>query len=149
IFKAFPYQVISIDYIKNDRRKPIFLNDCPEFIIVDEAHTATMPAGASSPSQQQRYHLLHDLSKVERRHLVLLTATPHSGKDEEFQSLLGLLKPECAKLDMESLDQKNREAIAKHFIQRKRENIRKWLAEETPFPDRDTKEVAYKLSTDY
>ncbi|PSL02232.1 helicase-related protein [Cecembia rubra] len=149
IFKAFPYQVISIDYIKNDRRKPIFLNDCPEFVIVDEAHTATMPAGASSPSQQQRYHLLHDLSKVESRHLLLLTATPHSGKDEEFQSLLGLLKPEFGKLNMESLDQKNREAMAKHFIQRKRENIRKWLSEETLFPERDTKEVAYKLSTDY
>lgn len=149
LFKALPYQVISIDYIKNDRRKPIFLNDCPEFVIVDEAHTATMPASAKSPSQQQRYHLLHDLAKIANRHLLLLTATPHSGKDEEFQSLLGLLKPEFGSLSMESMGPKNREAIAKHFIQRKRENIKKWLSEETPFPDRDTKEVAYKLSSDY
>lgn len=149
IFKAFPYQVISIDYLKNDRRKPIFLNDCPEFLIVDEAHTATKPAGASSPSQQQRYHLLHDLAKDSKRHMILLTATPHSGKDEEFQSLLGLLKPDFGGLSMENLDQKKREQIAKHFIQRKREQIRKWLGEDTPFPDRDTKEIGYQLSLDY
>lgn len=149
VFKAFPYQVISIDYLKNDRRKPIFLNDCPEFLIVDEAHTATKPAGASSPSQQQRYHLLHDLAKDTSRHLVLLTATPHSGKDEEFQSLLGLLKPDFEKINLIDFDQKKREALAKHFIQRKRDQIRKWLSEETPFPDRDTREIGYRLSLDY
>lgn len=149
IFKAFPYQVISIDYLKNDRRKPIFLNDSPEFLIIDEAHTATRPAGASAPSQQQRYHLLHDLAKDPKRHMVLLTATPHSGKDEEFQSLLGLLRPDFEKLSMDNLEQKHKEQIAKHFIQRKREQIRKWLGEDTPFPDRDTREIAYSLSLDY
>lgn len=149
IFKAFPYQVISIDYLKNDRRKPIFLNDCPEFLIVDEAHTATRPAGASSPSQQQRFHLLHDLAKNPSRHMVLLTATPHSGKDEEFQSLLGLLRPDFEKLSMDNLEQKQKEQIAKYFIQRKREQIRKWLGEDTPFPDRDTREIGYRLSLDY
>jgi superfamily II DNA or RNA helicase len=149
IFKAFPYQVISIDYLKNDRRKPIFLNDCPEFLIVDEAHTATKPAGASSPSQQQRYHLLYDLAKNSNRHMILLTATPHSGKDEEFQSLLGLLRPDFEKLSMDNLEQKHKEQIAKHFIQRKREQIRKWLGEDTPFPDRDTREIGYRLSLDY
>lgn len=149
IFKAFPYQVISIDYLKNDRRKPIFLNDCPEFLIVDEAHTATKPAGASSPSQQQRYHLLYDLAKKSDRHMILLTATPHSGKDEEFQSLLGLLRPDFEKLSMDNLEQKHKEQIAKHFIQRKREQIRKWLGEDTPFPNRDTREIAYQLSLDY
>ncbi|WP_245189712.1 helicase-related protein [Lunatimonas salinarum] len=149
IFKAFPYQVISIDYLKNDRRKPIFLNDSPEFLIVDEAHTATRPKDAKSPSQQQRYHLLHDLAKNPARHIVLLTATPHSGKDEEFQSLLGLLRPDFEKLSMENLEQKQKEQIAKHFIQRKREQIRKWLGEDTPFPDRDTREIGYRLSLDY
>jgi superfamily II DNA or RNA helicase len=149
IFKAFPYQVISIDYLKNDRRKPIFLNDSPEFLIVDEAHTATRPKDAKSPFQQQRFHLLHDLAKDPARNMVLLTATPHSGKDEEFQSLLGLLRPDFEKLSMENLEQKQKEQIAKHFIQRKREQIRKWLGEDTPFPDRDTREIGYRLSLDY
>jgi superfamily II DNA or RNA helicase len=149
IFRQIPYQVISIDYVKMDRRKPIFLNDCPEFIIVDEAHTCAKPKGASSITQQQRYHLLYDVAQDTDRHLLMLTATPHSGKDEEFQSLLGLLKPEFEHYNMEDLGQSKRRTIARHFIQRKRENIKRWLNEETPFPERDTKEIAYKLSPEY
>ncbi len=149
IFRQIPYQVISIDYVKMDRRKPIFLNDCPEFIIVDEAHTCAKPKGASSITQQLRYHLLHDVAQDTDRHLLMLTATPHSGKDEEFQSLLGLLKPEFEHYNMEGLEQSKRRTIARHFIQRKRENIKRWLNENTPFPERDTKEIAYKLSPEY
>ncbi len=149
VFYHLPYQVISIDYIKADKRRGIFLNDCPDFVIVDEAHTCTLPAGVTSPSQQQRYHLLHDIAKKERQHLLLLTATPHSGKDEEFQSLLGLLNKEFESYDFEQIDQNKRRKIARHFIQRKRENIRRWLKEDTPFPHRDSKEVPYKLSPEY
>ena len=123
VFHHLPYQVISVDYIKTDKRRGIFLNDCPELIVVDEAHTCTLPKGSTSKNQQQRYNLIHDIAVQENRHLVLLTATPHSGKDEEFLSLLGLLKPIFRELDFEKLDQAERKNIAKYFIQRKRENI--------------------------
>ena len=149
VFSQVPYQVISIDYVKSDRRKPIFLNDCPEFIIVDEAHTCARPQGSSSISQQQRYHLLHEVAEKPDRHLLLLTATPHSGKDAEFQSLLGLLKPEFRDYDMSGLEQTKRRRMARHFIQRKRENIKRWMNEDTPFPERESKEIAYKLTSDY
>lgn len=153
VFYHVPYQVISIDYVKSDKRRSIFLNDCPEFVIVDEAHTCAKPAGASSNSQQQRFHLLFDVAKNEKQHLVLLTATPHSGKDEEFQSLLGLLDKEFSNYELEQIDQLKRKKIAKHFIQRKRENIARWHRaggdEKTPFPQRDAKEIGYKLSPNY
>ncbi len=51
-------------------------------------------------AQQQRYHLVSRIAAKAGQHLVLLTATPHSGKDEEFRSLLGLLKPEFEALDL-------------------------------------------------
>ncbi|EJF10769.1 helicase-related protein [Pontibacter sp. BAB1700] len=149
VFQHYPYQVISIDYIKSERKKNIFLNDCPEFVIVDEAHTCAKPKDAKSPSQQQRYHLLHQIAKNEQQHLLLLTATPHSGKDEEFLSLLGLLKPEFEKYSLDSKDQTSKRKIARHFIQRKRENIKRWLKEVTPFPERESVEVGYKLSPTY
>ena len=114
--------------------------------MVDEAHTCTLPKGSTSKNQQQRYNLIHDIAVQENRHLVLLTATPHSGKDEEFLSLLGLLKPIFRELDFEKLDQAERKNIAKYFIQRKRENIRRWLNEDTLFPERDSKEVGFTLS---
>lgn len=146
VFYHIPYQVISIDYIKTDKRRGIFLNDCPELVIVDEAHTATRPAGTKGRNQQQRYDLIHDIAKNKDRHLVLLTATPHSGKDSEFTSLLGLLKPEFENLDFEHLDPSQRRKIAQYFIQRKRENIKRWLNEDTVFPERDSKEIGIQLS---
>jgi superfamily II DNA/RNA helicase len=149
VFYHIPFQVISIDYIKSDKRRKLFLTDCPELVIVDEAHSCAKPAGASSPAQQQRFHLLHDIAQKETQHLVMLTATPHSGKDAEFQSLLGLLNPEFEKYDLQAIDQNKRKKIANHFILRKRENIKRWLNETTPFPDRDSKEVPYKLSDPY
>lgn len=64
-------------------------------VIVDEAHTCTKNLDFKKLSQsQQRYELLEKIAKNENQHLVLLTATPHSGKDGEFKSLLGLVNPE-------------------------------------------------------
>lgn len=149
VFHHVPYQVISIDYIKADKRRGIFINDCPDFVIVDEAHTCALPEGSKSKTQQQRFSLLHDIAQDKTKHLLLLTATPHSGKDGEFTSLLGLLKPEFAKLNFEHIEQNEKKKLAKHFIQRKRENIRRWLNEQTDFPDRDSKEIGYSLTTEY
>lgn len=149
VFYHVPYQVISIDYIKADKRRGIFLIDCPEFVIVDEAHTCALPEGSKSKSQQQRHALLHEIAEDTKRHLLLLTATPHSGKDQEFTSLLGLLNPAFRNLNFEEIEQSERRKIAKHFIQRKRENIKRWLNQVTPFPERDAKEIGYGLSPNY
>lgn len=148
VYEYYPYQIISIDYIKSDSRRDVFVEQCPELVIVDEAHTCARPAGASA-SQQQRYHLLHRLSARPHQHLVLLTATPHSGKPEEFQSLLGLLRPEYERLDIPSATQAQRRELARHFVQRKRADVEKWLDEETPFPQRDPFEWSYHLSREY
>jgi superfamily II DNA or RNA helicase len=149
IFHHIPYQVISIDYIKADKRRGIFINDCPEFVIVDEAHTCALPEGSKSKTQQQRFSLLHDIAQDKNKHLLLLTATPHSGKDSEFTSLLGLLKTEFSSLNFEKIEQSEKKKLAKHFIQRKRENIKRWLNEKTEFPDRDSKEIGYSLTPEY
>lgn len=149
VFHHFPYQVISIDYLKQSSKKGIFLTDCPEFIIVDEAHTCTMPSGAKSKTQQQRYSLLHDIAENEKRHLVLLTATPHSGKDEEFRSLLGLVDKKFNTLDFEKISTQQRKELSNFFVQRKRAQIKNWLNQDTPFPDRETKEIGYTLNAAY
>lgn len=148
IFRAFPFQIISIDYIKTGNKRQVFIDHCPELIIVDEAHTCAKPAGANN-SQQLRYHLIHDISKKENQHLVLLTATPHSGKQEEFQSLLGLLNPEFKNADVISSTEKERKEIAKYFIQRRRADVLKWLDEETKFPERDSIERAFEIGKAY
>lgn len=149
IFYHTPYQVISIDYIKSDRRIGLFLEDCPELVIVDEVHSCARPAGTKSVSQQQRHNLVHRIAERKQQHLLLLTATPHSGKDPEFLSLLGLLKPDFEKLDLSEIQPTEKKKLAAHFIQRKRENLARYLDENTPFPERSTREIAYKLTPEY
>ena len=113
VYDYYPYQIISIDYIKADSRRAVFVEQCPGLVIVDEAHTCTRPAGASK-AQQQRHHLLRDLADKPEQHLVMLTATPHSGKPEEFHSLLGLLKTGFETLDLPSSSPAERRTLARH-----------------------------------
>ena len=148
VYEYYPYQIISIDYIKADNRRDVFVQQAPDLVIVDEAHACARPEGASE-KQQQRFHLLSRLAASPDQHLVMLTATPHSGKQEEFHSLLGLLKPEFESLDLPSSSQAQRRELAKHFVQRKRADVEKWLGEDTPFPTREAFEVAYALTPAY
>jgi len=147
IFRQYPFQIISIDFIKSGPKKEIFLNEAPEFIIVDEAHSCARPAGASV-SQMQRYHIIYELAKKKEKHLLLLTATPHSGKQAEFQSLLGLLNPEFEKIALLDADAEHRKHVARHLVIRRRADIEAFY-ENTPFPKRDSREVEYALSEDY
>lgn len=146
IFAVYPYTVVSLDYIKSDRRRDDFLRACPEFVIVDEAHTCVQ---LNSTTRHQRYQLLKGLAESRPvRQMVMLTATPHSGNDAAFQNLLGLLEPRFALLaDMPEGEERKklREELAKHFVQRQRSDISEWN-DAAGFPTRESREVTYQLT---
>jgi superfamily II DNA or RNA helicase len=149
LFDRHPFVVVSTDFIKSPSRRHEFLNHCPELVIVDEAHGAVADgAGGGARARTQRYDLLKAVAADTSRHLVLVTATPHSGKEEGFRNLLGLLDPSLATINLD--DVKGRESLARHFIQRRRADIRRYLDEDTAFPsDRETREAPYDLSPEY
>jgi superfamily II DNA or RNA helicase len=149
LFERYPFVVVSTDFIKSDLRRSEFLNQCPELVIVDEAHTSVSDdAKVGRRSTHQRYELLRKLAANPDRHLILVTATPHSGKEEGFRNLLGLLDPRLATIDLDDAD--GRTLLAQHFVQRRRADIRTFLAEETAFPkDRQTLESPYSLTPEY
>ncbi len=146
VFEAYPFTVVSLDYIKSDRRRDEFQRACPECVIVDEAHTCTY----SGQGKQQRYTLLKGLVENPERHLVLLTATPHSGDEEAFYNLLGLLNPEFKELKDIPSDSRRplREQLANHFVQRRRPDIEEWQ-DSSVFPERFSTELTYKLTGDW
>lgn len=142
IFHAHRVTVVSLDYIKSERRRHEFIRACPELVIVDEAHTCT-PA---SQGRHQRYELLRALAEDAERHLLLLTATPHSGDAGAFHSLLALLKPEFAQLATATGERYDslRQQLAQHFVQRRRPDIDEWQ-DGGIFPGRETTELTYRL----
>ena len=143
IFSVHPHTVVSLDYVKTRERRDNFLQACPDFVIVDEAHTCA----SSGQGRHQRHELLRGLADSATRHLVLLTATPHSGDDAAFYRLLGLLAPDFERLAEATGRERERlrERLANHFVQRRRPDIAEWH-EGDIFPRRETKELTYKLS---
>ncbi|MCL4733114.1 DEAD/DEAH box helicase [Patescibacteria group bacterium] len=151
IFERYPFTVVSTDFIKSDRRRQDFLRTCPEFVIVDEAHTCAYSSERRS-GRHQRHELVAGLADDPERHLILVTATPHSGKEEAFRSLLSLLNSELDDLpeDLTGPDQaQHRRELAQYFVQRRRGDIRHYMEADTPFPEREHAEDTYMLTTDY
>jgi superfamily II DNA or RNA helicase len=152
IFDRYPFVIVSTDFIKADRRRDEFLQTCPELVIVDEAHTC-VAAQDGRTARHQRAQLLRGLAARADQHLILVTATPHSGKDDDFRALLSLLDGEFGQLPEDLGGEANRrlrERLARHFVQRRREHIRHYLGTDTTFPERaEPREVGYSLGTEY
>ena len=150
VFEVYPHTIVSLDYIKSDRRRDEFLRVCPSFVVVDEAHTCV---SSNTNTRHQRYQLLKSLAESEpRRNMLFLTATPHSGDETAFHNLLGLLDAKFARLaDLTTKDdeyQALRSELANHLVQRRRADIAEWK-DATGFPVRESKEVTYKLKDDW
>ncbi|MGQ9741723.1 helicase-related protein [Chloroflexus sp.] len=146
LYEHYPIQVISIDFVKSERNRHQFLLHAPDLVIVDEAHGATL---TYTQSQQQRHDLVRAIAQDERRHLILLTATPHSGIETAFRSLLSLLKPTFGAWDLNNLDETQRAELARHFVQRTRKDIEQDWEHERCFPRRLTADETYRLSPAY
>ncbi len=141
LFNAYPYTVVSLDYIKAEKRRDGFARACPDFVIVDEAHACV----GTHKGRQQRFELLSGLARDTERRIILLTATPHSGDEEAFARLLSLVDPTFASMNFE--DARYRERLARHFVQRRRIDLisGEW-DEDRAFPKHETTEFPYRLS---
>ena len=103
-----------------------------DLLIIDEAHTCVTD-GTGDQYRMLRHELVTGLAKDPARRLILVTATPHSGKEDGFRNLLALLGRDLETVDLESVPGR-RERLARHFVQRRRADIRSYLDESTPFP---------------
>ena len=151
LFDRYRFVVVSTDFIKSERRRDEFLRTCPKFVIVDEAHSVAHTTEKRA-GRHQRHELIQALAEDKERHLVLVTATPHSGKEAAFRSLLALLNPEFINLPEDlsgSENERYRRELARFFVQRRRADIKAYMDADTPFPDREYSEYNYKLGAEY
>jgi superfamily II DNA or RNA helicase len=141
LFDAYPFSVVSLDYIKAEKRREGFARACPNFVIVDEAHACV----GTHKGRQQRFELLSGLARDPERRMILLTATPHSGDEEAFARLLSLIDQSFGSINFD--DARYRERLARHFVQRQRIDLvsGEW-DEDRAFPKHETTEFPYRLS---
>ena len=159
LFDRYPHVIVSTDFIKSTRHRDDFVRHCADLVIVDEAHTCVAADDTTTTQNQLRYELLCKVAADRERHLLLVTATPHSGKEGAFRNLLGLLVPDLERVEFDT--DAGRPELARYFVQRKRADVRQFLtradgaaddslAESTAFPsDRLFTDKTYALSPGY
>ncbi len=90
-FRDIPLMVASMDKLARDERLQGMLHDVRwDLVVVDEAHKMAAHVNGRKVDYTHRYRLGQLLSQT-TRNLLLMTATPHNGKEADFQEFMKLL----------------------------------------------------------
>lgn len=151
--------IVSVDTLTGDRMAACLRREDVEpydLVVFDEAHKLSYDRGADFRDRKtQRYRLAEALAGVpgaapqwnlrwSAQHLLLLTATPHMGKDFPYYALWRLLEPEIISTPQafEELPQSEKQ---RHFIRRTKEEMVR-LSGEPLYPRRIADTLGYSLT---
>ncbi|MBY0404662.1 MAG: DEAD/DEAH box helicase, partial [Cyanobacteria bacterium] len=143
-FEENPYLIIRLDMLSRneDLQAKLQMAKDWDLIICDEAHKMSATFFGGEVKQTQRYKLGRLLGE-NTRHLLLMSATPHNGKEADFQLFMALL-------DSDRFEGKFRDGVHKSDVS---DMMRRLTKEELKrfdgrplFPERKAYTVAYSLS---
>ncbi|GIK15171.1 MAG: RNA helicase [Planctomycetota bacterium] len=90
-FSETPLAICRLDKLSRDEDTQAKLNQTDwDLIVCDEAHKLSATYFGNEVKYTKRYRLGQSLSTL-TRHFLLLTATPHNGKEADFQLFMALL----------------------------------------------------------
>lgn len=91
VFETNPLLIARMDQLSRNEHLKAQLQETEwDLIVVDEAHRMGAHYFGGKVEKTKRFQLGEMLGGI-TRHLLLMTATPHSGKEEDFQLFLTLL----------------------------------------------------------
>jgi SNF2 family DNA or RNA helicase len=142
-FEENPLVICRLDKLSRDEsvQDKLSVTDW-DLVVVDEAHKMSASYFSGEVKETKRYKLGRFLSGL-TRHLLLMTATPHNGKEENFQLFMALL-------DGDRFEGRFRDGV--HVCDNSdmmRRMVKEQLVkfDETPlFPERRAYTVSYELS---
>ncbi len=143
VFEEVNFCIARLDKLaRNDLLQEKLKSTEWDLIVVDEAHKMSATVWGGEVKYTKRFQLGRLLSDI-TRHFLLLTATPHNGKDEDFQLFLSLIDPErfagAARSSVQAIDVSD---VMRRLV---KEDLLKF--DGTPlFPERRAYTVNYDLS---
>ena len=94
VFTEVNYCIVRLDKLARNAelQEKLKVTDW-DLIVCDEAHKMSATMWGGEAKYTKRYQLGRMLSSI-ARHFLLLTATPHNGKEEDFQLWMALVDPD-------------------------------------------------------
>ena len=143
VFTEMPFCIARLDKLaRNEELRERLKRVSWDLVVCDEAHKMSASIWGGEVKPTKRFQLGRLLSDT-AHNLLLLTATPHNGKESEFQLFLSLLDPDR----FEGAARSSHQAIDASDVMRRlvKEDLLKF--DGTPlFPERRAYTVAYDLS---
>jgi superfamily II DNA or RNA helicase len=142
-FSENPLAICRLDKLsRNEDVQAKLANTDWDLVVCDEAHKMSATFFGSEVKYTKRYRLGQLLGQLSR-HLLLMTATPHNGKPEDFQLFMALL-------DGDRFEGRSRDGVhltdASDLMRRLvKEQLLKFDGKPL-FPERRAYTVSYKLS---
>jgi superfamily II DNA or RNA helicase len=143
VFAKNPLLIARMDQLSrsDDLRRQLDNQDW-DLVVVDEAHRMSAHYFGNELKKTKRYQLGELLGK-HARHLLLMTATPHAGREEDFQLFLALL-------DTDRFEGRYRDAVhtvnTEGLMRRMVKEDLKTFEGRPLFPERRAYTVPYELS---
>lgn len=140
VFESNPLLIARMDQLARNEQLQTQLGETEwDLVIVDEAHRMGAHYFGGKLEKTKRF-LLGELLGDITRHLLLMTATPHSGKEEDFQLFLTLL-------DRDRFEGKNKVTADTGGIMRRmvKEDLLTFEGKKL-FPERIAETVPYELT---
>jgi superfamily II DNA or RNA helicase len=137
--------IISVDTLWRDRVRAAYVAASPyDLVIFDEAHKLSAWRNADLTIERTRRYEVAEIIARQGRHLLLMTATPHMGKDDPYYFLWRLLEPELLSTP-EAFGRLSSTQKRRHLLRRMKEEMVRF--DETPiFPPRESNTLSYPLT---
>jgi superfamily II DNA/RNA helicase len=144
-FEQHPLLIARMDQLaRNEELLAELAKSEWDLVVVDEAHRMGAHYFGGKLEKTKRFQLGESLGEI-ARHLLLMTATPHSGKPEDFQLFMALVDPD----QFEGKPRKGAKQIDAQGLMRRMVKEELLTFEGKPlFPERKAYTVSYPLSPD-